>query len=528
LGFPANASSPKSPATFEQEHSGGSGAETSAGTKKYVDGENQVYRALFESVNEGVALFKVVYSSDGKPVDYVFVDVNPAYECIMSTGKSDRVGRKASEVYDQEAYLEALAAAASTRKSSTIEYYFAYVQRFLKISAFPFTKETVAVILADQTQAKIADDALKESEQKHRFLFTNMIDGYAYCQMVLDDTGKPIDFIYREVNDAFETLTGLKKGAVLGKKVSEAIPETVTANPELIDIYGRVALTGKAEKFEIYFKPLRRWFNISVFSPKRGFFVSVFENISERKRLETQLEEYTRNLEQLVEERTRQLRDAERLATIGYTAGMIGHDIRDPLQAVINELYLVKSELTELPKECKQEPIKESLAFIEKETNYVVKIAWDLQDFARPLKPDLVEVDVCRLIPEIVASLDVPDDIQTNILCPSGKMKLDPIFLKRILTNLVTNAVQAMPQGGKLTIGTATEPGKAIITVEDTGFGIPEEAKPKIWSPLFTTKAKGQGLGLAVAKRLVEVQGGKISFESQVGKGTKFTIEFPQ
>jgi PAS domain S-box-containing protein len=313
--------------------------------------------------------------------------------------------------------------------------------------------------------------------------------------MMLNDTGKPIDFIYREVNDAFETLTGLKKGAVLGKKVSEAIPETVTANPELIDTYGRVALTGKAEKFEIYFKPLRRWFNISVFSPKRGFFVAVFENISERKRLEAQLEEYTRNLEQLVEERTRQLRDAERLATIGYTAGMIGHDIRDPLQAVVNELYLVKSELAELPKECKQEPIKESLAFIEKETNYVVKIAWDLQDFARPLKPDLVEVDVCRLIPEIVASLDVPDDIQTSIICPSGKAKLDPAFLKRILTNLVTNAVQAMPQGGKLTIAAAAEPKKPSSQSKTQGLASQKRQNPKSGAPSSQPKPRGRGWG---------------------------------
>lgn len=99
--------------------------------------------------------------------------------------------------------------------------------------------------------------------------------------------------------------------------------------------------------------------------------------------------------------------------------------------------------------------------------------------------------------------------------------------MKRVLTNMITNAIQAMPKGGKLTIKVFHKDKSAFITIEDTGEGIPEEIKPNMFKPLFTTKAKGQGFGLAVCKRLVEAQNGAITFESQIGKGTSFTIELP-
>ena len=256
--------------------------------------------------------------------------------------------------------------------------------------------------------------------------------------------------------------------------------------------------------------------------------VGIEQDITERKQIEQKLEQYAKNLEQLVEERTKQLKDAERLAAIGQTAGMIGHDIRNPLQAIAGELFLMKQDVDGSPdSQCKRD-IQESLVSIQEQVDYMNKIISDLQDFARPLKPELVEVDLCSAIPQLVATVNVPNNIVAMAECDSElpKIKLDLTFLKRILVNLATNAIQAMPDGGKLTIKASQEANSVSITVSDTGVGIPDDVKPKIFQPLMTTKSKGQGFGLAVVKRLVEAQGGTITFESKVGEGTQFKMTF--
>ncbi len=134
------------------------------------------------------------------------------------------------------------------------------------------------------------EKAKQESELKYRSLFENMFNGFAYCKIILDENNRPIDFIYLEVNDAFERLTGIRKEDVIGKKVTQAIPTIKDAHPELFEIYGNVALTGKEAGFDIYFEPIEIWLSISVYSPQKGYFVAVFDNITERKNSEKQIQ----------------------------------------------------------------------------------------------------------------------------------------------------------------------------------------------------------------------------------------------
>jgi len=183
-----------------------------------------------------------------------------------------------------------------------------------QFSYVPINKR-IRVYALNIDEKKKAEEELRVSQERYRSLFVNMLDGYAYCKMIFDKQNKPVDFVYLEINDAFERLTGLKRDKVIGKRVTEAIPGIKEANPELFDTYGRVALTGKPERFELFFIPLNIWLNISVYSPEKGYFIALFDNITERKKMEEELNNYNQRLEQVVAQRTAESTEANEKLT---------------------------------------------------------------------------------------------------------------------------------------------------------------------------------------------------------------------
>jgi PAS domain S-box-containing protein len=244
-----------------------------------------------------------------------------------------------------------------------------------------------------------------------------------------------------------------------------------------------------------------------------------------------ELAQYSAHLEELVEKRTAQLRDVERLAGIGETAAMIGHDLRNPLQGLqyIVDLQRLRFERMSPAERSRDEWQKEQALFvrISDQIFYMDKIVGDLQDYARPIVPEREEIVVEKLIEDVVQSLPHTDGVRIAREVPDLQLMADPHLMHRVLANLILNAVQAMPDGGTVTVSASTTDGSVAISVHDTGIGIPTDARDKLFKPLFTGKAKGTGLGLAVVKRIVEAHAGQITVESQVGKGSTFTVNLP-
>ncbi len=338
-------------------------------------------------------------------------------------------------------------------------------------------------------------------------LFANMLNGFTYNKIVLDKNGKPVDVILLEANNAFENIFGMSRFELLGKRASTVFPmpaigdKSYEASMALVNLFGQVAVTGKSVVDELYFADIKKWLHILVYSPKKYYFVALFEDVTKRKELEEKISDYTKNLEEIVEDRTRQLQESEHLAAIGQTAGMIGHDIRNPLQAITNELYIAK-QTVDKEAECKEKKeTLDSLSLIQEQTDYISKIVSDLQDYSRPLKPEWSDANIYEIISGVLQTSRFKGEVDVSLNADKDfKFRTDPVFVKRILTNLVSNSIQAMPEGGKLDVSAGKKENQITITVSDTGKGIPEAVKPKIFKPLFTTKAKGQGLGLGSSK----------------------------
>jgi len=211
---------------------------------------------------------------------------------------------------------------------------------------------------------------------------------------------------------------------------------------------------------------------------------------------------------------------------------MIGHDLRNPLQGLQYIVDLQKLRFERIPpdKRSTDDRQKERALFdrISEQVFYMDKIVGDLQDYARPLDPEREAVSVGALIDEVIQSLPPADGVELRTDLPDLTIDVERHLMHRVFSNLLLNALQAMPDGGTLTVDAAATDGSVAISVHDTGVGIPAAMRDKLLSPLTTGKAKGTGLGLAVVKRIVEAHGGEIRFDSEEGKGTTFTVTLPQ
>ncbi|MCW4018812.1 MAG: ATP-binding protein [Candidatus Bathyarchaeota archaeon] len=218
------------------------------------------------------------------------------------------------------------------------------------------------------------------------------------------------------------------------------------------------------------------------------------------------------------------LLEAKRYASIGELAGMIGHDLRNPLTSIKSAVYYLKT------KHCSKLDDKDVLMFetIENSIAYSNKIINDLLDYSSEIKLEPESVTPKSMVNNALSIFQIPPNVRVIDFAESTyEVGVDKTQLTRVFVNILTNAIDAMPHSGKLTIKSQKLGDHVLLSFEDTGVGMTKETLSKLWNPLFTTKAKGMGFGLAICKRIVEAHGGRIWVKSVLEQGTQVTVQLP-
>jgi PAS domain S-box-containing protein len=356
------------------------------------------------------------------------------------------------------------------------------------------------------TERKQAEEALKESEKKYRFLFDNMLSAFSYHKILFDQENNPVSSVILEVNDAWGKITGLKREEVLGKSVTDLFSEIFDRDYDWYGIVRKVVLKGEKIKFDHYMKSRDQWFSYSYYSPKKGYLAVVFEDITERKKVQRELErsqEQLRNLTAYL----REVREEERTR--------ISREIHDELGQLLTALSIDVSLLgAKFNKD--QDSLKEDVKLI---LNSIVTAVETVQRIARDLRPGLldelglvaaIEWETEKFGERIGIECKVHLDIEDDDLDRNLSTNVFRIF-QEALTNVARHA-----GASELKIGLQEVKNELILRVVDNGRGIPEE---KISDP--------HSFGLMGVQERARFLGGRVDISGIRNKGTSVILSIP-
>ncbi len=398
-------------------------------------------------------------------------------------------------------------------------------RRTLLIDARRLTRQgspgdLILLAFRDISERKQAEEALRDSEERYRMLFTSMDEGFCIIEVLFDDNQNPIDYRFLEVNDAFEKQTGIKDAK--GRLMRQIAPGH---EQHWFDIYGKIALTGEPVRFENPAKELHRWYDVYAFRiglPEDRQVAILFNDITERRRIERELREADRRKDEFL--------------------AMLAHELRNPLAPLRNMLEIMKRG------DGHADLIQQARATMDRQLGHMTRLVDDLLDVSRisrgriELKRERVElasvvyqsVEACRPLAECAKH-------EVTVTLPPEPIHLhaDPVRLAQVFGNLLNNACKYTEAGGRIGLSAELasgghQPPEVVVKVKDSGIGIPPDKLDSIFG-MFTQVDRtlersqgGLGIGLTLAKRLVEMHGGSVqAFSEGTGRGSEFVVRLP-
>jgi PAS domain S-box-containing protein len=369
------------------------------------------------------------------------------------------------------------------------------------------------VARAVTSEAERAQRAVRESEERYRLLFDQAPD--SIMLMDLEDPARPVII---DANQATATMHGMTRDEIIGMSIAY-----LDSPHERKKVEGRARRIQAGEVVSFETEHLRKdgsRFPVEVFAHLveingKPTIQAIDRDISERRRAE----EEKRTLEA-------QLQQAQKMEAMGSMAAGLAHEIKNPLAGIQGTLELLRDEA--------EDEVKDLYDQMLAELKRVNETIHSLLGFARPRKPKRVNVDMMTLLEDTVRLLRPGFEqrgisVDVSVAPEVGTFRLDRDQIRQVLLNLVNNAADAIDRNGHIDVRALGAPveGGLVITVQDDGPGVAEENLDRVFEPFFTTRFSGTGLGLAMARSLVEQHGGRLEVSSQLGSGTTFSILLP-
>ncbi len=388
----------------------------------------------------------------------------------------------------------------------------------------------LVAICTDVTERRHAQEALDEQNRQFALLFERMPTAMAVHEILTDSQGRPVDYRFLSVNPAFEAMTRLRNDEIQGRTLLEVLPQS---EPHWIHTYGEVALRGRQVQFESYSRSLERWFDVLTYSPSPGVFVTLFQDITQRRRAEEERQRFQA-----------QLQHTQKLESLGVLAGGIAHDFNNLLVAIMGNADLALMDLSE------SAPARQSVEGVQTAARRASELCRQLLAYSGKGRFVVEPLDLSHLVQEMSQLLNVfiskkaslRFDLAPGLPCIEG----DASQVRQVIMNLLTNASEAIGERqGSILVRTGVlecdlddlrdifgagdlSAGRYVfLEIGDNGCGMDAETRSRIFDPFFTTKFAGRGLGLAAVQGIVRGHHGAIKVYSEPEDGTSFKLLFP-